>query len=110
MQGVADHRELGGDDREYVDLVERWLALKGVDLARSPCTACRQTAWVVMRLMAAPVTDLNQLTYQNDGRLSSHILVPLMCGNCAQVVFFNAVAMGLPLDTVTVHDGESGPS
>jgi hypothetical protein len=108
MEGVIEHDELSAEDKAYVDHVERWMWERGVDLI---CAACKASSWVAMHLMAVPATDMNQQLHQSDeGRLTSHILAPLCCANCGYVVHFNALLMGLPLDTVIIADGAAGPS
>jgi hypothetical protein len=105
MEGVTKHSELSAEDRAYVDHVERWWKEKGIDLE---CAACKGTSWIAMRILAAPVTDLAQITYGDADRMTAHLLAPVGCRNCGFVVFFNAIMMGLPFEHVIIADGAAG--
>jgi hypothetical protein len=73
------------------EFVERWFEEKGIELR---CAACHRSCWRPSQYAAVPwVSAEGSCCPNEEGLPLFYQLLPLACGHCGFVVFFNALTM-----------------
>lgn len=92
MQRRRKSKKLTQKQRQFV---ADWVFSKGGTPAKG-CAVCGAVKWVVGEYIVAPVRLQGASVMLGGGSL--YPLVPLICGNCGNTQFLNAVIMGLKED------------